>query len=263
MPRTLTPAAILLVILAAAAATGPAASAPYPPSGLIAGMTWVQGTYSSGGPGGDLWPPTSGADGSVYAAWGDGALGCGRKVSYGIAALPPVPRAQPRTVACGPAGSAHGKIISLLDVRGTLYAVFLVRENSWPGSPVDIRSSGDHGRSWRRPGWSFAGGDLRPQSFVNFGPGYAGARDGYVYLAAVRGMGRPDRFFLLRAPVGSLGLHGAYQCLAGADGAARRSGAAAPSRRRRSSSTAAAWTARRSSTTLASAATCSPSPTAA
>src|SRR4051794_10554101 len=112
MPRTLALAAILLVTLTAAAATGLAASAPYPPSGLIAGMTWVQGTYSSGGPGGDLWPPPSGADGDVYAAWGDGALGCGRKVSYGIAALPPVPRAQcgqPAEVArCAASGVCPG-----------------------------------------------------------------------------------------------------------------------------------------------------------
>ena len=89
-------------------------------------------------------------------------------------------------------------------MRGTLYAVVLDRENEWPRSPVEIWRSGDHGRTWHRPGWSFAGRALRPQSFVNFGPGYAGARDGYVYLTALRGTGRPDRFYLMRAPAGDL-----------------------------------------------------------
>jgi hypothetical protein len=213
--RTPTLAGLALATLVAGAAW---AEAPYPASTLITGIDWDTSSYRSAGRGGDIWAPTSGADGNVYAAWGDGAVGCRRKVSYGVAALPPAPAAAPATTGCGPEGEGHGKIISLLDVHGTLYAVMLVRERAWPGSPTEIWRSDDHGRTWRQPGWSFTGSNLRPQSFVNFGPGYAGARDGYVYLTAVRGTGRPDRFFLVRAPMSSLGLRGAYQYLAGTNG---------------------------------------------
>ena len=99
-------------------------------------------------------------------------------------------------------------------------------------------------------------GDLRPQSFVNFGPGYAGARDGYVYLTAVRGTGRPDRFFLVRAPVGSLGLRAAYQYLAGTDGRGSPLWGSGPEQAAPVFVDPTAWTARRSPTTPASAATC-------
>ena len=118
------------------------------------------------------------------------------------------PRADPHTVGCGPPGVGHGKIISLLDVHGTLDAVVLDREASWPYSPVEIWGSGDHGRTWRRPGWSFTGGDLRPQTFVTFGPGYAGSRDGFVYLTALRGTEPLTRFYLVRAPEGEPGASG-------------------------------------------------------
>jgi len=120
MLRALLLAAALLTVPAFDAAARSGLHAPYPSSSLIAGITWHANTYASGGPGGDIWASTSGADGSVYAAWGDGTIGCRRKVSYGVAALPAVPRADPHTVGCGPPGVGHGKIISLLDVHGTL-----------------------------------------------------------------------------------------------------------------------------------------------
>jgi hypothetical protein len=217
MLRALLLAAALLTVPAFDAAARSGLHAPYPSSSLIAGITWHANTYASGGPGGDIWASTSGADGSVYAAWGDGTIGCRRKVSYGVAALPAVPRADPHTVGCGPPGVGHGKIISLLDVHGTLDAVVLDREASWPYSPVEIWGSGDHGRTWRRPGWSFTGGDLRPQTFVTFGPGYGGSRDGFVYLTALRATKPLTRVYLARAPEGELGHQAAYQYLAGTD----------------------------------------------
>ena len=42
--------------------------------------------------------------------------------------------------------------------------------------------------------------DLRPNSFANFGAGYAGSRDGYVYLTAIAPTSSAKSFYLLRAP---------------------------------------------------------------
>ena len=86
---------------------------------------------------------------------------------------------------CGPLGWGHGKLISLLDVAGTLYAVVYVQGRPDTGA-VAVWASPDHGATWRRPAWTFPGtaGSLQPGAFVQFGPGYAGARDRFVYLLA-------------------------------------------------------------------------------
>src|SRR2546429_251364 len=46
--------------------------APYPPSPVIARIVWHWDTRRSAAPGSDLWPVTWAADGSLYAAFGDG-----------------------------------------------------------------------------------------------------------------------------------------------------------------------------------------------
>ena len=59
----------------------------------------------------------------------------------------------------------------------------------------------------------FPGGDRSAGAFVNFGPGYAGARDRYVYLLAA---GRPaGRLYMARVPRGRLQVGAAYEYLAG------------------------------------------------
>src|SRR4051794_36687969 len=77
-------AALAATVLAAGAAR---ADAPYPRSALVTGLTWDRSSYRSDGDGGDIWPVTTAADGKLYTAWGDGAVRCGAKVSYGVAVL--------------------------------------------------------------------------------------------------------------------------------------------------------------------------------
>jgi hypothetical protein len=45
---------------------------PYPLSPVIAGIDWDWKTHRTAAPGSDLWPVTTGADGNLYLAWGDG-----------------------------------------------------------------------------------------------------------------------------------------------------------------------------------------------
>jgi hypothetical protein len=198
-------AAISLAALASLAASA-AGAAPYPASGLVTGVSWDTATYRDGGLGGDLWPVTAGANGRLYTAWGDGTVTCPVRVSYGVASVAGGPSAALRRVGCGTPGDRAGKLISLLDVAGTLFAVAYLQ-----GRPdtraVAVWSSPDRGRTWRQPGPTFPGaaGTLQPNSFVQFGPGYAGARDGYVYLTATKAGIAPRAFYLMRVPRAGLG----------------------------------------------------------
>src|SRR4051812_46437582 len=128
------------LILAAGAAR---AGSPYPDSTLITAIDWDQSSYRYGGLGGDLWPIASAADGTVYAAWGDGRLGCPAYVSYGIAAITGGPSAKLNITDCGPRGSGKGKIGSLLAVGSTLYGGLDPQHPPWPNSTLSIARSTD------------------------------------------------------------------------------------------------------------------------
>ena len=206
-------AALALVTLAAGAAR---AGEPYPRSTTITGVDWDEGSYKSAGAGADIWATASASDGNVYAAWGDGVVGCRTKVSYGLAVITGGPSANLHVTGCGPAGSGKGKIGALVAVGTTLYAVANLQDGKWPNSSFAVWRSTDRGRTWQKPAWRFAGSDLRPQGFVHYGPGYAGAKDGYVYLTAIKaGGGNPKAIYLMRAPKGSLTAKETYQYFAG------------------------------------------------
>src|SRR3954469_3506402 len=79
------PLPVALALPALAAAPAVAAAPPYPASDL--GITWDTSTYRSAGRGGDIWPVTTGADGQMHTAWGDGRIGCPATVSYGTATI--------------------------------------------------------------------------------------------------------------------------------------------------------------------------------
>src|SRR3954447_7027895 len=114
--------ALLVAVVAALAGGGARAAAPYPKSGLIARLTWDTASHRAAGLGGDLWPTTAGADGKVYTAWGDGSVTCRGYVSYGTAAIAGGPSTRLAGTGCAPFGPPSGKLVSLLDVAGTLFA---------------------------------------------------------------------------------------------------------------------------------------------
>jgi Domain of unknown function (DUF4185) len=206
-----------LVFVSAPSWSGAArAAAPYPRSPYITGVTWDRSTYQFGGLGGDLWPTTAGADGKVYAAWGDGVVTCPAYVSFGIAALAGGPSARLQRAGCGPLSFGHGKISGLLDVAGTFYAIVYL-QNRPANADLAVWSSPDHGQTWRKPSWVFPGNtsDPLPTSFVNFGEGYGGARDGFVYMLAIKNEDKPTAVYLMRAPKGRLLSEKSYEYFAG------------------------------------------------
>ena len=254
--------AIAAVLAATVLAAGGArADAPYPRSGSVAGIAWDESSYRSDGDGGDLWPVTATADGKLYTAWGDGAVRCGAKVSYGVATTQGGPNANLQGAGCGPLGQGEGKIGSLLAVGDTLYAVVNLQDRPWPGPGFQVWRSADRGRSWQRPAWRFPGDPdaLRPMNFVNFGAGDAGAPDNYAYMTAQKAV--PDAAqrsaYLMRAPRGPRwACRGPTSTSPARTRAAGPPGAPAPGRPSRCSRTRRRWTARRSRGTPGSAASC-------
>src|SRR3954453_18565963 len=135
-------ASLAATVLAAGAAL---ADAPYPRSGLVAGLAWDRGSYRSAGDGGHLVPGPPPAAGRLYTAWGDGAVRCGAKVSYGVATLQGGPNANLQGAGCGPLGQGEGQMSPLLAVGDTLYAVVNLQDRPWPGPSFQVWRSADRG----------------------------------------------------------------------------------------------------------------------
>ena len=196
------------VLLAALSTTTVYAAAPYPASTTITGINWDTSTYSYAGVGGDIWPVTWHADGTLRAAYGDGQIGCSSKVSYGTVAISTTaPTASMQSTGCGPTGVGKGKIMALGAAGSTLFAS--MGQQSTSGSP--IARSTDGGRSWVK-GWSPT---WQVVNFVNFGRGNAGAPGGYVYVidyssTAVK---------LTRFPADKWNVSSAYQYFSGTSAA--------------------------------------------
>jgi hypothetical protein len=143
----------------------------------------------------------------------------------------------------------NGKGGSLLAVGATFYglgAIWRAGDSGGPGSSPNrwgLVYSNDGGLTWRESDWTFCSEDPRtdpspafaldgdraicPAGFVNFGPGYAGALDEYVYLYAVDSnpvlWGKPgpnkdpNKTYLLRVPRDQLLNPLAYRYFAGTD----------------------------------------------
>ncbi len=263
--------------------------AAYCPSAAIASMTFrfsaayseTHGSATDAPPnsdGSDLWPLTWGADGAMYAFFGDGWGLCGQLdtapaggadyTSFGFARISgPVPAAG--NVPCpsprmeniyggyrsthpyggGKRGLLNGKAGAVIAIGDDFYAIGGIWRPGDRGGPNDspnhseIVYSPGNGYSWQDVPWTFCRADANgnpdptggldgglgvcPSGFVNFGPGYAGAADGYVYLyASNNNPGHWDRpgpnvlpnaAYLLRVPKDRLFDPEAYRYYAGLD----------------------------------------------
>ncbi|MBE3100091.1 MAG: serine hydrolase [Planctomycetes bacterium] len=202
----------------AAAATPPGTGrAPYPPSPVIASLTWAPAeTIVRRAPDSDNWPMTWADDGHLYTAYGDG---CGfgpktaPKLSLGLARVEgpaetfagvnlPSPTIEQR------GGGASGKKASgILCIRGTLYLWVRNAANS------QLAWSADHGQTWTWAPWRFTTSFGCP-TFLNFGKDYAGARDEYVYVYSFDSDSAyvaADRMVLARVPAGRITEQEAYE----------------------------------------------------
>ena len=168
---------VAVVLLAvAASATSAVAASPYPWSNRITGIQWHPDTYQYTAEGGDIWPITWAADGSLLAAWGDGVVTCAEKASYGVAAIATAePSVALTPVHCGPGPHGLGKMMALIATDDTLFTRFNPQDDS---TRYPLLKSVDGGATWTQPGAPFP---FLLDSFVQFGRGNAGAPGGYIY----------------------------------------------------------------------------------
>ncbi len=212
----------------------------YPPSRQIGSVWFEMTTLDELAPGSDNWPLTWAADGHQYTSWGDGGGFGGTnvdgRVSFGVGRIEGGARDYRCRNIWGGAGLPQppfgGKSYGILALGDTLWL--------WRGGDAsdetlyefrELYRSLDRGVSWQPAGVRF---DRREFSdtlgvfaltFLQFGRGYEGARDGYVYVYAPRATSlewdvhTPGDVMLIRAPRGEIDQKNAYRWFAGADGA--------------------------------------------
>lgn len=186
---------MLLMDLCLAFSTLHAKSPPYPPSPVIKKITWHLETLESAAPGSDLWPATWGPDGHIYASWGDGGGFGGTnsegRVSMGFARIQGPPEKYGAVNINGGKNCKYhasflrkGKTGGIIFVDGVLYARLNLQDGAWPNVNHSLIWSDDLAVSWKQSPWKWpkGKGNLKPNTFLQFGKDYAGARDDYVYF---------------------------------------------------------------------------------
>lgn len=217
--------------------------APYPPSKVIAGVTFDDATARVLAPGSDIWPLTWAADGHQYTCWGDGGGFGGSdkkgRVSFGVARIEGGKDDYTGVNIAGGMNAPHpapfpGKSTGILALGDTLY-LWLTGSAATRFDFNRLYRSDDHGVTWKDMGVEFSrkSGDFTgtdegffSMSFCQFGQGYAGARDNYVYIYAPEIMDRsswdvqkPGKITLIRVDQKQLDQKSAYRFFAGLDAA--------------------------------------------
>jgi hypothetical protein len=201
-------------------------AAPYPASAVIASITWDWSTLAQTAEGSDLWPVTWADDGNLYASWGDGGgfggTNSNGRVGMGFARLEGPAESylgvnvnggkSPENLASFP---NSGKTVGLLSVDGTLYS-WVNTQNSNPPD-VKLAWSTDYGATWQLSSWRFASSTFAPSTFLNFGKGYAGARDGFVYFYGGKWGSNSKDLYLGRVVKGQVKDPNACECFTGLD----------------------------------------------
>jgi hypothetical protein len=180
---------------------GVAAEPPYPPSPVIKGVVFNDGSARTEALGSDNWPITWAANGHLYTSFGDGGGFGGTdgdsRVSMGIGRIEGDKSNYRGFNIAGGKKSPHpapftGKSEGILAIGDVLH---LWRNGSGSGTSSFTSSqlwrSDDLGAAWKFTGVEFS---KKKQDFPNsdegffsltfcqFGRGYDGARDGYVYI---------------------------------------------------------------------------------
>jgi hypothetical protein len=202
---------------------------PYPPSQVIRDLHWDEQIVRLGGEwAGDNWPMTWGDDGLIYTSYGDGN-GFGPREQFltlgfaTVTGVPPNHNAHdlPSNIDTPVGWGKEGiKSSGLLMAGRVLY--LWVRNDIVGGDYRHARLawSADRGRTWAWADWHFAGTFGCPE-FVQYGPNYVGARDGYVYVVSQAGddaYSFDPHIVMARVPAEQVACREAYTFLSGLDG---------------------------------------------
>ena len=200
--------------------TTSAASAPYPYSTTIIGITWAPASsIIRQATGSDNWPLTWADDGSLYTAYGDGwgfDPKVPNKLSLGLARVDGSAtnfsgvNIYPSDGQQTGGGSSGKKASGMLMVDGVLY--MWVRNANGAGKQCQLAWSSDKALTWSWADWTFS--ELGYCAFLNFGKNYSGARDDYVYMYSPNtssAYNETDSAVLTRVPRGKITDRSAYE----------------------------------------------------
>lgn len=222
-----------------------AQSAPYPKSTVITGISFDFSTLKEQAPGSDNWAVSWGVDDHQYTSWGDGGgfggTNSNGRVSLGFGRIEGTKSAYTGTNLWGGVNSANtatfgGKSLGVLalpnevifscaseacvnDGSGSDNAAFdsvRVYRTSYGFSDVTFTGVKFDGSDWGSRGF------FSP-SFLQFGKGYSGARDGYIYAYAPENKSdtwnvqKPGEISLIRVAIGKFSQKAAYEFFAGLD----------------------------------------------
>lgn len=212
------PSPILLL-----AAAQLAAQSPYPASGIR--LTWDEAVVKVGPGSGDNWPLAWGRDGILYTSYGDGKGFSGRspRLSLGFAKIAGTPPALKGEDLPSDADTPEGggnraiKASGLLMVDTVLYMFVRNYRVADDFRHSRLAWSKDGARHWQWADWHFAGTFGCPE-FVQFGPGYSGARDGFVYVVSQANdsaYGYSPDIVMARAPKARVAERAAWEFFAG------------------------------------------------
>lgn len=191
-------------------------SAPYPPSPVIAGISWEPAAgIVRRAEGSDNWPLTWADDDALYTAYGDGwgfEPRVPAKLSLGFAKITGGPADFTGINIRSPIeqtgdGARGPKASGILMVEDVTYLWLRNTGNS------QLAWSGDYGETWTWAGWKFTNSFGCP-TFLNFGRNYAGARDEFVYVYSPdceSAYQRADRMVLARVPAARVTDRTAYE----------------------------------------------------
>lgn len=216
-------AGFALLLMLTDCVSGEEATAPYPPSPVIAGLEWAPlNTVVRQARDGDNWPLTWADDDALYTTFGDGTgfpPKSKRKLSCGFA-----------RIAGGPGDFVGANIPSngeqlgdgrrgkkgsgLLSVAGVLYLWMDHIDDQ--GGKAKLAWSTDHARTWTFADWRLD--EFGFVGFVNFGRDYQDARDDFVYAYSHDGPQADtpaDRFILMRASKSRLTERSAWEFYTG------------------------------------------------
>ncbi len=232
-----------LFVLALFSSLGLTAESGHPPSNIITDIVFDMSTVKSTAPGNgasapesDNWAITWSGDGNQYTVFGDGkgfSTFNTTRASNGVARIEGSKdnySAYDIFKTGENSGGWGGKSLGILALGTDLY-MFRNGTGSGDGAfqRTELYHSTDNASSWDFTGvrWLHSriednGGFFSP-TFLQFGKGYSGARDNYVYIYANEvtsgswNAQRPGRISLLRVPSDSLNDKNAFEYFSGLD----------------------------------------------
>ena len=195
-----------------------AQSPPYPPSTAIKTIAWDYDSHIQKGQGSDQWPLTWGADGQLYAAWGDGwgwdSLGIKRSLGVTRILGSPPDLSGHDLWGAGP-GKGIAKPEALIALGDTLWMFWTVGDSKYDDY-TSLGYSYDFGETWLLDSLKFFPqfpNGFRVRGICQYGPGYEGAVDNFVYVYF--GFNRQADLFMARVPKQAIHFAEKYEWFSG------------------------------------------------